>query len=110
MTGALRDATLLSDALLAAPIGSAAMTYSLSNYQTIRDKLSLPMLQITDEIASYMWDIPRARTLLRRLSSAMTDEVETLADAALSPEALPTGALTTKAPSGETTSEAGPAP
>ena len=42
-------------------------------------------LQVTEEIASYQWDLTRIRTLLRTLSSAMTDEVEALA--ALAPVA-----------------------
>ena len=37
------------------------------------------MMRTTDEIASYSWDLTRIRALLRSLSSAMTDEVETLA-------------------------------
>ncbi|MGX7678792.1 FAD-dependent oxidoreductase [Jatrophihabitans sp. DSM 45814] len=78
MTGALRDATLLAQALIAAPLGSVEMRESLSNYQAMRDKLSMPMLQISDEIASYEWDLPRVRSLVRSLSSAMTDEVEAL--------------------------------
>jgi hypothetical protein len=36
------------------------------------------MLQATEEIASYQWDLTRIRTLVRTLSSAMTDEVEVL--------------------------------
>jgi hypothetical protein len=36
------------------------------------------MLQVTDEIASYRWDLTRIPELLRTLSSAMTDEVEAL--------------------------------
>jgi len=33
---------------------------------------------VTEEIASYRWDLTSIRTLLRTLSSAMTDEVEAL--------------------------------
>ena len=43
------------------------------------------MLRVTEEIASYQWDLTRIRTLLRTLSSAMTDEVE--ARTALAPVA-----------------------
>ena len=54
------------------------MSDDLSGYQADRDRLSLPMLQVAEEIASYAWDLPEVRALLRRLSSAMTDEVEAL--------------------------------
>ena len=37
------------------------------------------MLETSDEIASFGWDLERIRDVLRRMSSAMTDEVETLA-------------------------------
>ena len=76
---ALRDAELLSRAVLSAPQDGAKQQSALAGYQAIRDRLSLPMLQVTEEIASYQWDLTRIRTLLRTLSSAMTDEVEALA-------------------------------
>ena len=58
--------------------GWRAAASALAGYQATRDRLSLPMLQVTEEIASYHWDLTRIRTLLRTLSSAMTDEVEAL--------------------------------
>jgi hypothetical protein len=36
------------------------------------------MLEATDEIAGYAWDLTRIRIVLRNMSSAMTDEVEML--------------------------------
>jgi 2-polyprenyl-6-methoxyphenol hydroxylase-like FAD-dependent oxidoreductase len=78
MTAALRDAELLSQAVLAVPQGGAQQQSALAGYQVTRDRLSLPMLQVTEEIAAYQWDLTRIRTLLRTLSSAMTDEVEAL--------------------------------
>ena len=78
MTAALRDAELLSQAVLSAPHGGAQLQSALAGYQATRDRLSLPMLRVTEEIASYQWDLTRIRTLLRTLSSAMTDEVEAL--------------------------------
>ena len=64
--------------MLSAPHGGAQLQSALAGYQATRDRLSLPMLQVTEEIASYQWDLTRIRTLLRTLSSAMTDEVEAL--------------------------------
>ena len=85
MTAALRDADLLAHAVLSSPPGDARRHRALANYQTVRDRLSLPMMAVTEEIASYTWDLTRIRVLLRSLSSAMTDEVEALA--ALEPAA-----------------------
>ena len=78
MTAALRDAELLSQAVFSAPRGGAQLQSALAGYQATRDRLSLPMLRVTEEIASYQWDLTRIRTLLRTLCSAMTDEVEAL--------------------------------
>ena len=52
MTAALRDAELLSQAVLSAPQGGAQQQSALAEYQATRDRLSLPMLQATEEIAS----------------------------------------------------------
>ena len=78
MTSAFRDAELLARAVLSAPSGGPGQLSALADYQAARDRLSVPMMQATEEIASYRWDLTRIRTLLRSLSSAMTDEVEAL--------------------------------
>ncbi len=79
MTAALRDAALLATAILSSPSNGTERDRALAQYQAVRDRLSLPMMQATEEIASYGWDLARIRCLLRSLSSAMTDEVEALA-------------------------------
>jgi 2-polyprenyl-6-methoxyphenol hydroxylase-like FAD-dependent oxidoreductase len=79
MTSALRDAALLARAILSATPSGVQLPRALMEYQAVRDQLSLPMMAVTEEIASYTWDLTRIRALLRSLSSAMTDEVETLA-------------------------------
>jgi hypothetical protein len=78
MTAALRDAELLAQAVLSAPHRGAQLQSALAGYLASRDRLSLPMMRVTEEIASYQWDLTRIRTLLRSLSSAMTEEVEAL--------------------------------
>jgi len=78
MTAGLRDADLLSAALLAGDAG-------LGTYAAERDRLSRPMLDVSDRIASYGWDLAEVRRLLRSMASAMADEVETLADLAPTP-------------------------
>jgi flavin-dependent dehydrogenase len=77
-TDALRDAELLSTALLDV-LGGAPEAVTLAAYERRRDALSRPLFEVTDEIASYAWNGETVQPLLRRLSAAMTDEVELLA-------------------------------
>ena len=62
---------------------------ALTDYHRTRDEVSQQLLDVTDAVASYAWDTGEVQRLLRRLSAAMSDEVELL-------EALPApaGALT----------------
>lgn len=76
MTAALRDAELLTRAVTSSL--DMPGTPTLAGYQSTRDRLSLPMMHVTEEIASYNWDLTQVRGLLRNLSLAMTDEVEAL--------------------------------
>jgi len=69
ITDALRDAELLARAVLSGRVAT------LADYQAVRDELSVPLLTITDEIASYAWDFPRLRTLHKSLSDEMAREV-----------------------------------
>ncbi len=78
MTDALRDAELLADAVVAAVSDPAAEQAALRAYQARRDALSGRLFQVTDEVASFRWDVPRVQDLLRCVSSAMVDEVEFL--------------------------------
>jgi 2-polyprenyl-6-methoxyphenol hydroxylase-like FAD-dependent oxidoreductase len=78
MTAALRDAELLSRAILSAPRPGRAQTAALAEFAARRDALSLPMLRVVERLAAHDWDLPTARELLLELSSAMTDEVELL--------------------------------
>jgi 2-polyprenyl-6-methoxyphenol hydroxylase-like FAD-dependent oxidoreductase len=78
MTDALRDAELLADAIVESAAGIRPEEQALAAYQTQRDALSTRLLEATDEIAAYDWDMLRIRRLLREVSSAMVDEVEAL--------------------------------
>jgi len=69
ITDALRDAESLARAVLS---GTDA---ALAGYQTTRDDLSLRLFAITDEIASFAWDLPRLQTLHKSLSDEMANEV-----------------------------------
>lgn len=69
ITDALRDAELLARAV------TRGTDAALGEYQTVRDELSVPLFAITDEIASYVWDIPRVKALHQCLSEEMNREV-----------------------------------
>jgi 2-polyprenyl-6-methoxyphenol hydroxylase-like FAD-dependent oxidoreductase len=73
ITDALRDAELLSRAIVAG--GDAA----LADYRSTRNRLSQDMIDITDRMASLEWDLEEAKDLHLRLSKAMTAEAEHLA-------------------------------
>lgn len=80
LTDALRDAELLARAVTAgwgAP--DAVLDAALAGYEAERDRLSLPLFDVVDRIASQRWDDDEIAQLLLTLSSAMADEVETLA-------------------------------
>jgi flavin-dependent dehydrogenase len=77
ITDALRDAELLSDAVLAAQAGLAP-AIALGHYQDTRDRLSRDLVEVTESVSRYDWDGDRIRTLLRRVSSAMSDEMDHL--------------------------------
>jgi flavin-dependent dehydrogenase len=76
MTDALRDAELLARAVLSAPAPGADQVDALAGYQTVRDRLAVPIVEYSDRVASYDWTLPELRGLLRALSSTMKDELE----------------------------------
>jgi menaquinone-9 beta-reductase len=73
ITDALRDADLLSHAIV------AGGTRALAAYQRGRDALSLPFLRITDAIASFSWDLDEVKQLHADLSAAMKEETSHVA-------------------------------
>jgi 2-polyprenyl-6-methoxyphenol hydroxylase-like FAD-dependent oxidoreductase len=79
MTDALRDAELLANALSTALGGASSELAALSRYQHLRDRLTLPLFEATDRVASYRWDLDQLRGLLIQLSRSMKAEVEVLA-------------------------------
>jgi flavin-dependent dehydrogenase len=78
MTAALRDAELVSRAVVAAPRPGAAQDDALAEYGRLRDRLSLPMLDVVDRVAAHDWDLAAIRVLLQELASAMTSELDVL--------------------------------
>ena len=78
ITDALRDAELLARAVLEAPRGGRAQLEAVRDYQHTRDRLSEPLFDVTERIASYQWDLAELRGLLKALSQAMRPEVDAL--------------------------------
>ncbi len=73
ITDALRDAELLARAVL------DGRTQEFVRYQNERDALSRPLFDVTDEIATFEWDLDRIKDLHGRLSAAMKAETEHVA-------------------------------
>src|SRR4051794_3830173 len=78
LTDALRDAELLSDAVLADVGGASPGGAAMATYQRTRDGLSKALVDVTESVSRYDWDDERIRTLLRAVSSAMSDEMDHL--------------------------------
>lgn len=72
ISDALRDAELLARAVA----GGAETDYAA--YQAIRDELSLPLFEYTDEIASFAWEFGRLQWLHKKMSDEMAREVSYL--------------------------------
>ncbi|HKH52656.1 MAG TPA: NAD(P)/FAD-dependent oxidoreductase [Mycobacterium sp.] len=77
MTDALRDAELLARALASIHSG-ADEAEALSMYHSTRNALSVPMLELIDQIASHQWTDTQIKSLLMRLSKVMQQEVALL--------------------------------
>ena len=73
ISDALRDAELLAGAV------AAGTSTALADYQRERDELSLDLFNVTDEIASFQWDLETIGPLLKALARAMSNEVKTMA-------------------------------
>lgn len=73
ITDALRDATLLTRAY--ARGGEAG----LADYARERDAWAIDMLNVSDEIASFRWDLDSVKPMHKRLSKIMARESEMLA-------------------------------
>ena len=72
ITDALRDALLLSRAVTGRDPGG------LEAYQALRDELSAELFDVTEQVASYEWDMAGVQALHLRLSKAMKAEGEVI--------------------------------
>jgi 2-polyprenyl-6-methoxyphenol hydroxylase-like FAD-dependent oxidoreductase len=82
MTDALRDAELFAEAVLAGP---SRFDEAAAAYQRTRDRLSYDMINVTEAVAGYDWNLDRLRRLLREVSAAMGEEVDHLQSLPLDP-------------------------
>jgi 2-polyprenyl-6-methoxyphenol hydroxylase-like FAD-dependent oxidoreductase len=74
ITDALRDAELLARAVVDGTEGA------LADYQATRDAVATRLFEVTDEIASYEWDLPAVKEMHLRLSDEMKREVAAMTD------------------------------
>jgi flavin-dependent dehydrogenase len=79
LTAALRDAELLARAIVASAPDGRDRVDALAEYQATRDRLSERLFDVVDTIAGHRWTQEEIPHLLLQVSSAMADEVETLA-------------------------------
>jgi flavin-dependent dehydrogenase len=76
MTDALRDAELLTDSILETLNGGVPEVVALARFEETRNQLSRQLLDVTERVASYAWNLHEIRTLLRQVSAAMSAEVD----------------------------------
>jgi 2-polyprenyl-6-methoxyphenol hydroxylase-like FAD-dependent oxidoreductase len=74
ITDALRDAELLARAV------AEGSPDALADYQATRDTMATGLFEVTDEIASFDWDLPAVKAMHLRLSGEMKKEVAALAE------------------------------
>ena len=72
ITDALRDAEVLAHAV------AQGSPEALAAYQVVRDRLSTALFDMTDEVASYGWNLERIKTLHIALNKQMNREVDVM--------------------------------
>ena len=63
---------------LARAVARAVVDDSVDSYTHERDRLSVQLFDVVDDLASYRWNTTDVQRLLLALSSAMTEEIEAL--------------------------------
>jgi flavin-dependent dehydrogenase len=79
ISDALRDAELCARAVDQSLQHPGIEATAMKAYQRLRDQLSLPILELSSELAAYRWDAARASTLMREISIAVKDECDAVA-------------------------------
>lgn len=75
LTDALRDAELLARAAVPALADEREAVGTYREYELIRNRLTVPILRDSDEIAAMAWDDERIAQLLKSLNTAMNAEL-----------------------------------
>jgi flavin-dependent dehydrogenase len=78
MSDALRDAELLARALDTVFAGHASEADALSEYERVRDDLSVEFFDATTRVAAYDWNLRQAQALHMAISAAMQREAKFL--------------------------------
>lgn len=78
LTDALRDADLLARAAVSELAEERDANDAYGEYELVRDRLTLPILRDSDEVAAMAWDEARIVELLRSLNAAMNEELVTI--------------------------------
>jgi len=87
ISDALRDAELLSRAIVRALEHPELESAALAEYEDVRDRASTDLFSITNRIAAYDWSREEIQNLHRQLSRSMHAENELLAELGDGPEA-----------------------
>jgi len=80
MTAAMRDSELLARAIGSTLRGELPEREALESYRLTRDHYSTGLLEISDRVASYQWDLHELRPLLMFMSKSMNGDLEALED------------------------------
>jgi len=78
ITDALRDAELLSRAIIHGGDTTHQTAQALAEYERTRDRVSRPLFDITERIASLRWTLDEISQLLTDLGDAMDPELDLL--------------------------------
>jgi 2-polyprenyl-6-methoxyphenol hydroxylase-like FAD-dependent oxidoreductase len=78
MSDALRDSDLVSRAIVDVLGGARSEAAAMSDFHQTRDRLSMPLFNMTNRIAAYGWVTATVGAELRVLSASMDAEVEHL--------------------------------
>jgi 2-polyprenyl-6-methoxyphenol hydroxylase-like FAD-dependent oxidoreductase len=78
LTDALRDAELLAGSVIDAASGSRSESFAFADFHRTRDRLSIPLFDVTDAIAGMRWTDREIPALLLALNAAIADEVEAI--------------------------------
>ncbi len=85
ITDALRDAEILARAIISCDRTPAALDEATVAYQACRDALSLPLMEVTAQVAALDWSLEQIKALHSELSVTMRAEVEHIRDWELVP-------------------------